>query len=47
MQLLAIILYSATGEERIIKFKPGALNVVTGISATGKRALRVGVGSVR
>jgi Protein of unknown function (DUF3732). len=39
MQLLAIILYSATGEERIIRFKPGALNVVTGISATGKSAL--------
>jgi hypothetical protein len=39
MQLLAIILYSAAGEQRIIRFKPGALNVVTGISATGKSAL--------
>ena len=39
MQLLAIILYSAAGEQRIIEFKPGALNVVTGISATGKSAL--------
>jgi phage shock protein A len=39
MQLLAIILYSAVGEQRVIEFKPGALNVVTGVSATGKSAL--------
>ena len=39
MQLLAIILYSASGEQRIIRFRPGALNIVTGISATGKSAL--------
>jgi len=39
MQLLAIILYSAAGEQRIIRFRPGALNIVTGISATGKSAL--------
>jgi hypothetical protein len=39
MQLLAIILYNALGEQRIIQFRPGALNVVTGISATGKSAL--------
>jgi hypothetical protein len=39
MQLLAIILYSAASEQRVIEFKAGALNVVTGISATGKSAL--------
>jgi hypothetical protein len=39
MQLLAIILYNALGEQRIVRFKPGALNVVTGVSATGKSAL--------
>jgi DNA repair ATPase RecN len=39
MQLLAIILYGALGEQRVIRFRPGALNVVTGISATGKSAL--------
>jgi hypothetical protein len=39
MQLLAIILYSAAGEQRVIELRPGALNVVTGISATGKSAL--------
>jgi phage shock protein A len=39
MQLLAIILYSAAGEQRVIRFRPGALNVVTGVSATGKSAL--------
>jgi hypothetical protein len=39
MQLLAIILYGAMGEQRIITFRPGALNIVTGISATGKSSL--------
>lgn len=39
MQLLAIILYGHSGEQRIIRFKPGELNVVTGVSATGKSAL--------
>ncbi|MFD7645664.1 DUF3732 domain-containing protein [Kitasatospora sp. NPDC059795] len=39
MQLLAIILYSHRGDRRTVSFKPGALNVVTGDSATGKSAL--------
>ncbi|MFJ2915354.1 DUF3732 domain-containing protein [Streptomyces sp. NPDC087228] len=39
MQLLAIILYSAHGDRRIVSFKPGTLNVVTGDSATGKSSL--------
>ncbi|WP_406293018.1 DUF3732 domain-containing protein [Embleya sp. NBC_00888] len=39
MQLLAIILYSTTGAQRVLEFKPGSLNVVTGESKTGKSAL--------
>lgn len=39
MQLIAIILYGVAGQQRTISFKPGALNVVTGVSATGKSAL--------
>ncbi|MFD0904770.1 DUF3732 domain-containing protein [Actinomadura sediminis] len=39
MQLLAIILYSIRGERRVLDFTPGALNVVTGESKTGKSAL--------
>lgn len=39
MQLLAIALYSNSGDRRILEFKPGALNVVTGESKTGKSAL--------
>ncbi|MEU2772674.1 DUF3732 domain-containing protein [Streptomyces sp. NPDC007162] len=39
MQLLAIILYSKTGDRQVLDFTPGALNVVTGESKTGKSAL--------
>ncbi|WP_343240620.1 MULTISPECIES: DUF3732 domain-containing protein [unclassified Streptomyces] len=39
MQLLAIILYSNTGDRRTLEFEPGAMNVVTGESKTGKSAL--------
>ncbi|MER6561932.1 DUF3732 domain-containing protein, partial [Streptomyces sp. NPDC001027] len=39
MQLLAIILYSKTGDRQVLEFTPGALNVVTGESKTGKSAL--------
>ncbi|MGW5637907.1 DUF3732 domain-containing protein [Streptomyces sp. NPDC003832] len=39
MQLLALILYNADGGRRVVSFKPGALNVVTGQSATGKSTL--------
>jgi len=39
MQLLAVILYSANGEQRVVRFEPGALNVITGDPATGKSAL--------
>ena len=39
MQLLAIILYNHAGEQRVVDFRPGELNVVTGVSKTGKSAL--------
>ncbi|MFG3705485.1 DUF3732 domain-containing protein [Micromonospora sp. NPDC047670] len=39
MQLLAIILYSNHGRRRVLNFTPGALNIVTGESKTGKSAL--------
>jgi hypothetical protein len=39
MQIEAIILYSIWGDIRIVKFKPGRLNIVTGESKTGKSAL--------
>ncbi|MGO9957757.1 MAG: DUF3732 domain-containing protein [Solirubrobacteraceae bacterium] len=39
MQLLAIILYNTAGEQRIVTFTPGTLNVVTGDPGTGKSAL--------
>ncbi|MGW2020510.1 DUF3732 domain-containing protein [Streptomyces sp. NPDC001927] len=39
MQLLTIALYSRDGRRQVLDFKPGALNVVTGESATGKSAL--------
>ncbi|WP_040786645.1 DUF3732 domain-containing protein [Nocardia pneumoniae] len=39
MQLLAIVLYNASGAKRTLEFKPGSLNIVTGESKTGKSAL--------
>lgn len=39
MQLLAIILYHRDGRTRRVDFQPGALNIVTGESQTGKSAL--------
>lgn len=39
MQLLAIVLYNATGDRQVVEFKPGTLNVVTGSPGTGKSAL--------
>lgn len=38
-QILNIVLYSNKGEKRIIELKPGALNIITGDSKTGKTAL--------
>ena len=39
MQISQIVLYSQTGKTRTVHFHLGALNVVTGISASGKSAL--------
>ncbi|MCF6746148.1 DUF3732 domain-containing protein [Blastococcus sp. KM273128] len=39
MQLLAITIYNADGRTRTVDFVPGALNIVTGESQTGKSAL--------
>lgn len=39
MQIKAVVLYSHGGKRRIIDFEPGRLNVVTGVSKTGKSAL--------
>jgi len=39
MQILAIVLYNAAGDQRVVEFKPGKLNIVTGNPASGKSAL--------
>ena len=38
-QLLGLAIYNSHGDRRTIEFRPGALNVVTGVSLTGKSAL--------
>jgi acetolactate synthase regulatory subunit len=39
MQLLAISVYSEAGDRRDVRLVPGELNVVTGVSSSGKSAL--------
>lgn len=39
MQLDKLVLFNADGETRTIEFRPGALNVITGDSRTGKSSL--------
>lgn len=39
IQILDIVLYSNTGDRRVLTFRPGELNVITGDSKTGKSAL--------
>jgi len=39
VQLLALVLYNADGGRRVVDFRTGALNVVTGQSASGKSTL--------
>src|ERR671932_250114 len=39
MQILEIVLYGWRGQKRILRFRPGEVNIVTGGSATGKSAL--------
>jgi hypothetical protein len=38
-QILEIALYNRRGDRRFIRFRPGTVNIVTGISKTGKSAL--------
>lgn len=38
-QILNIVLYSNKGEQRVLELRPGALNIITGDSKTGKTAL--------
>ncbi|MDF2524856.1 MAG: hypothetical protein K0R31_2497, partial [Clostridiales bacterium] len=39
MQILEIVLYSHKGQKRVVNFKPGKVNIITGSSGTGKSAL--------
>lgn len=39
LQIRSIVVYNANGEKREVKFKLGALNILTGASRTGKSAL--------
>ena len=39
IQILDIVLYSHDGQKRALNLKPGAVNVITGASKTGKSAL--------
>ncbi len=39
MQILDIVIYSHHGEKRILPLQPGAVNIITGGSKTGKSAL--------
>lgn len=38
-QILDIVLYNYTGEQRVLSLKPGKMNIITGASKTGKTAL--------
>jgi predicted nucleic acid-binding Zn-ribbon protein len=39
MQILNFVLYSHDGRRRVVKLKPGVVNIITGASKTGKSAL--------
>lgn len=39
IQILNIVLYSLQGERRLLQFRPGEINIITGDSKTGKSAL--------
>src|SRR4051812_28680041 len=39
MQILEVVLYNRQGEIRRLGLKPGRLNVITGVSGTGKSAV--------
>lgn len=39
LQILDIVLYSHDGRQRVVPLKPGKVNIITGVSQTGKSAL--------
>jgi hypothetical protein len=39
MQILEIVLYGRNGKKRVVSLRPGAVNIITGRSHTGKTAL--------
>ncbi|MDQ3331690.1 MAG: DUF3732 domain-containing protein [Planctomycetota bacterium] len=39
MQILALAIYNRSGDRRVIPFKPGKVNIITGAPKTGKTAL--------
>jgi ABC-type phosphonate transport system ATPase subunit len=39
MQILEIVLYGRNGAKRVVSFRPGHVNIITGQSHTGKTAL--------
>ncbi len=39
MQLDALVLYNRSGKERVIRFNPGKLNIISGESGTGKTSI--------
>ena len=39
MQILEIVLYSKRNQKRVIPFRTGQVNIITGDSATGKSSL--------
>jgi hypothetical protein len=38
-QILEIAIYNRQGDRRSIRFRPGTVNIVTGVAKTGKSAL--------
>ena len=36
MQVLEVVLYGKNGKKRTLPLRPGAVNVITGASSTGK-----------
>lgn len=39
LQILALAIYNRAGNRRVLRFKPGKVNIITGASKTGKSAL--------
>ena len=39
IQIRSIVIYSHDGRERVVEFKPGKVNIISGLSKTGKSAI--------